>query len=61
MIKNFTTHELIHWVRFKELYETELCQGSEANPCTDVFVRTTEQGKKRWDDLKKRVVEHVRV
>jgi len=58
LIKNFTTHELIHWVRFKELYEKELCQGSEANPSTGVFELSTEQGKKRWDDLKKRVVEH---
>ena len=59
LIKNFTTHELIHWARFKELYEVELCQGTEANPATGVFNRTTEQGQKRWDDLKKRVVEHV--
>lgn len=58
LIKNFTTHELIHWVRFKELYEVELSQGTEASPATGVFNRTTEQGQKRWDDLKKRVVEH---
>jgi len=58
LIKNFTTNELIHWVRLKELYETELCNGSAENPATGVFDRTTEHGQKRWDDLKKRVVEH---
>ena len=47
-------------MRFKELYEKELCQGSEANPITGVFDLSTEQGTKRWEDLKKRVVEHVR-
>ena len=46
-------------MRFKELYEKELCQGSEANPITGVFDLSTEQGTKRWEDLKKRVVEHV--
>lgn len=58
ILKNFTTVELIDWTRFKELYEKELCEGSADNPATSVFNKTTEDGKKRWDDLKKRVVEH---
>ena len=61
LIKNFTTNELIHWARFIELYEEELCNGTPENPATGVFNRTTEQGKKRWGDLKKRVVEHVSI
>lgn len=58
LLKNFTTTELIHWARLKNLYEKELCEGSEANPCTGVFDMKSDEGKKRWDDLKKRVVEH---
>jgi len=58
LIKNFTTNELIHWVRLKELYEVELCSGTAENPATGVFDKKTEQGEKRWADLKKRVVEH---
>ncbi|XP_057311225.1 26S proteasome non-ATPase regulatory subunit 12-like [Hydractinia symbiolongicarpus] len=58
ILKNFTTAELIDWTRFKEMYEKELCEGSADNPATNVFNKTTEDGKKRWDDLKKRVVEH---
>jgi len=58
ILKNFTTNELIHWTRFKELYEKELCVGSDTNPATGVFKVETEQGAKRWSDLKKRVVEH---
>lgn len=58
LLKNFTTNELIHWSRFKDLYEKEICVGSEANPATGVFDQTKDAGKKRWADLKKRVVEH---
>jgi len=58
LLKNFTTSELIHWTRFRDLYEKELCVGSDANPATGVFKKETEQGAKRWSDLKKRVVEH---
>lgn len=58
LLKNFTTNELIHWTRFRDLYEKELCAGSEANPVTGVFDLEKEPGLKRWNDLKKRVVEH---
>jgi len=58
LLKNFTTNELIHWSRFRDLYEKELCTGSETNPATGVFDMEKEPGKKRWADLKKRVVEH---
>lgn len=58
LLKNFTTNELIHWSRFCNLYEKELCAGSETNPATGVFNKDAEAGTKRWNDLKKRVVEH---
>lgn len=58
LLKNFTTKELIHWGKFKELYEVELCSGSEQNKATGVFDQSNEKGKKCWADLRKRVVEH---
>lgn len=58
LLKNFTTKELIHWGKFKQLYETELCIGSEQNKATGVFDQNTEQGKNALADLRKRVVEH---
>jgi len=58
LLKNFTTKELIHWGGFCQNYESELCVGSDKNPATGVFDRTTDSGKKAWEDLRKRVVEH---
>ncbi|KAL3272938.1 hypothetical protein HHI36_014396 [Cryptolaemus montrouzieri] len=50
LLKLFTTPELIKWSGLCELYETEL-------KSTPVF-SGNEQSKKRWTDLKNRVVEH---
>lgn len=50
LLKLFTTPELIKWSGLCELYETELKK-------TPVF-SGNEQAKKRWADLKSRVVEH---
>jgi 26S proteasome regulatory subunit N5 len=36
-------------------YEAEL---RRAAGCTDVFKDSTEDGRKRWNDLKTRIVEH---
>lgn len=58
LLKNFTINELAEWKRFIGLYEKVLCEGIESDPTTGVFDRTTELGNKRWEDLKKRVVEH---
>ena len=33
-------------------------EGSAGNPASNVFEASTEQGKKRWLDLKSRIVEH---
>lgn len=57
VLKLFTTQELIHWGSLARDYETALRAKSSA-PATDVFANDT-AGNKRWDDLKKRVVEHV--
>lgn len=58
LLKCFTTAELMRWSHIKEVYESELRTGSSA---TGVFEQGTDEGKKRWEDLRKRVVEHVSV
>lgn len=51
--------ELMRWSTLVEDYGVELRKGSPETPATDVF-SATEEGEKRWKDLKNRVVEHVR-
>ena len=46
----------MRWSYVKELYETELRTSTSA---TGVFEPATDEGNKRWEDLRKRVVEHV--
>lgn len=50
--------ELMRWTALVEEYGKELREGSLESPATDVF-GYTEEGEKRWKDLKNRVVEHV--
>lgn len=50
--------ELMRWTALVEEYGKELREGSLDSPATDVF-GCTEEGEKRWKDLKNRVVEHV--
>lgn len=52
--------ELMRWSTLVEDYGMELRKGSLESPATDVF-GYTEEGEKRWKDLKNRVVEHVRI
>jgi len=54
----FTTSELINWGSLCSSFDSELKKGSVDSPPTDVFDINTEEGKKRWRDLKDRVVEH---
>lgn len=49
--------ELIDMDKLCKLYENDIRKGSAANPATKVF-DFSEEGKKRWADLKSRVVEH---
>lgn len=56
LLKCFTTAELMRWSYVKELYESELRTSTSA---TGVFEPATDEGNKRWEDLRKRVVEHV--
>uniref|UniRef100_A0A2K6USA7 26S proteasome non-ATPase regulatory subunit 12 n=1 Tax=Saimiri boliviensis boliviensis TaxID=39432 RepID=A0A2K6USA7_SAIBB len=57
LLKLFTTMELMRWSTLVEDYGMELRKGSPESPATDVF-GSTEEGEKRWRDLKNRVVEH---
>lgn len=49
----FVNPELIKWSGLCEIYEKDLRS-------TEVFSSSTEEGCKRWADLRNRVVEHVR-
>uniref|UniRef100_A0A672MGW1 26S proteasome non-ATPase regulatory subunit 12 n=1 Tax=Sinocyclocheilus grahami TaxID=75366 RepID=A0A672MGW1_SINGR len=57
LLKQFTTMELMRWSSVVEDYGKELREGSMETPDTDVF-NQSEEGEKRWKDLKNRVVEH---
>ncbi|XP_015113529.1 26S proteasome non-ATPase regulatory subunit 12 [Diachasma alloeum] len=51
LLRLFVNPELIKWSGLCEIYEKDL-------RATEVFTASTEEGRKRWDDLKNRVVEH---
>uniref|UniRef100_A0A4W4GUB8 26S proteasome non-ATPase regulatory subunit 12 n=1 Tax=Electrophorus electricus TaxID=8005 RepID=A0A4W4GUB8_ELEEL len=59
LLKQFTTMELMRWSSLVEDYGKELREGSAENPATDVFTYS-EEGEKRWMDLKNRVVEQYK-
>lgn len=54
----FTTKELINYAATCKSYETELRNGPSDQGSSQIFSAKTEEGRSRWDDLKKRVVEH---
>lgn len=51
LLRLFVNPELIKWSGLCEIYESELRS-------TEVFIDTTEEGRKRWTELRNRVVEH---
>jgi hypothetical protein len=58
LLQRFKTQELIHWKDILKNFESDLKNGSKEDPATTVFVNN-DDGKKRWEDFKVRVVEHV--
>lgn len=58
LLEQFINQELIDQKKLVQLYGPELKQGSKDSPPTTVFNDKSEEGRKRWDDLKNRVVEH---
>ena len=61
LLRLFINPELIKWSGLCDVYEKELKQGSAKVKATQVFAPNTEDGQKRWKDLRSRVVEHVSV
>ncbi|XP_014220791.1 26S proteasome non-ATPase regulatory subunit 12 [Trichogramma pretiosum] len=51
ILRLFVNPELIKWSGLCEIYESHL-------RATEVFSLATEEGRKRWDELRNRVVEH---
>lgn len=51
LIKYFTKMELMRWPKIEEIYGDLFRE-------TSVFDLNDEKGRKRWDDLKKRIIEH---
>ena len=58
LLQRFKTQELIHWKDILKNFENELKNGTKDDPATTVFSKN-DDGKKRWEDFKVRVVEHV--
>ncbi len=50
-MKSFVTPELMQWSKVEQVYSTVL-------KSTSIFNQTTEEGKKRFEDFHKRVIEH---
>ncbi|XP_078035231.1 regulatory particle non-ATPase 5 [Augochlora pura] len=51
LLRLFVNPELIKWSGLCRIYEDDLRR-------TEVFTHSTAEGRKRWDDLRNRVVEH---
>lgn len=60
VLECFRRQELLDWHTFQSTYGPVLREGVSDGPATDVFPPGTEIGEKHWEDLRKRVVEHVR-
>ena len=57
LLQRFKTQELIHWKDIQKNFEQELKNGTADDRATTVFTND-DDGKKRWEDFKVRVVEH---
>ena len=60
LLKCYVTAELMNWAEVTQQYEKELRQGTADCLATQVFLND-EEGNKRWDDFRKRIVEHVSI
>ena len=61
MLDCFIRVELLNWNEFQASYSHTLRMGSTEEPSTDVLQPSTEEGDKHWEELRKRIVEHVRI
>lgn len=61
ILESFRRQELLDWDTFQSRYGPALREGAEDGPATTVFVPDTELGERQWQDLRKRVIEHVSI
>ena len=59
VLECFKRRELLQWTEFLVKYEEVLREGLPDCSATEVFATDTELGKQQWEDLRKRVIEHV--
>ncbi|CAF1099955.1 unnamed protein product [Adineta steineri] len=57
LLQRFKTQELIHWKDIQTNFENELKNGTNNDLATKVFTKEND-GDKRWEDFKSRIVEH---
>ncbi|CAF0852410.1 unnamed protein product [Adineta steineri] len=57
LLQRFKTQELIHWKDIQTNFENELKNGTSNDLATKVFTKEND-GDKRWEDFKSRIVEH---
>ena len=60
MLECFKQRELLDWTTFQMNYGVVLREGVPDCPATGVFSADEELGREQWEDLRKRVIEHVR-
>nr|CAG4643901.1 EOG090X04UV [Lepidurus arcticus] len=58
LLQQFIASEIILWSWLCERFEADLRGGAHGLPAPEVFLPNTEDGEKRWKDMKSRVVEH---
>ena len=59
LVEVFRKQEIMNWDFIQNTYSTLLRHGTPQEPVTGVFSVDTEEGEGRWEDLRKRVIEHV--
>ena len=59
MLGCFKQRELLDWTTFQMNYGVVLREGVPDCPTTGVFAADEELGRLQWEDLRKRVIEHV--
>lgn len=52
---------MLDWTEFQMRYGPALKEGVADCPCTEVFAKDKEMGAEHWQDLRKRVIEHVSI
>lgn len=58
VLECFRREELLDWSQFQATYSQSLRDGVSDGPATSVFTHD-ELGEKQWENLRKRIVEHV--